>query len=262
MTRVDDRARVPVLILIEILTIILNLLQNAVEMGWSVLFTLAASVAAYWTFPPPERARARSRGRSGGRGAASAADFDPSGRPPIAWLHDKRLRFALALSLAVLAAASWGAQASLAVALTVGLAVATLASSVLVMLGGDGILGTGAPHPQGVGAGPVSGPRSSTRRGTLRHAWGRAAGWSRGIAAVLGGFAWFVAASLWTPLVLPRLGVHLGSAVAVSTVAAPLVWVAAAVVAGFARTAGQAWVAIVGVTAFLAVTSWGAASLS
>jgi hypothetical protein len=93
----------------------------------------------------------------------------------------------------------------------------------------------------------------------MKHAWTRGEAWGKATAALVGGLVLFVAFSLFTGVVLPRLGVGLSLSVALGVLLGTPVWAAAITGAVLARSGLRAWLLVGG--ACLAVGGAVAAAL-
>lgn len=91
----------------------------------------------------------------------------------------------------------------------------------------------------------------------MKHAWSRSEAWGKLAAGLVGGFTLFLGFGLATSLVVPLLGVPLGTVMAFNVVASVPVWTLALAVANLAPSGRSAWVRVGGCAAL----SWGIVAL-
>ena len=80
----------------------------------------------------------------------------------------------------------------------------------------------------------------------MKHDWTRGEAWGKITASVVGGLLLFVALTLFTGIVLPRLGLGLSLSVALGVLVCVPAWGIAIVAAVLARSGGRAWLGIGG----------------
>ncbi|MEM6338188.1 MAG: hypothetical protein AAF752_16560, partial [Bacteroidota bacterium] len=87
----------------------------------------------------------------------------------------------------------------------------------------------------------------------MKHSWARGEGWGKATAAMIGGFLVFLVLGAAVGTGLPRLGVPLNAAVALSIVLAVLAWPLAVAWAVLAQSGLHAWLRVGGLAAGLAL---------